>query len=318
MKKKRIIATCISIFMLVTVIVTFSEHFIASSGWNGDIRLTSDDLESSNPVVAVAGNNIHVLWQDNRDGNYEVYYKRSTDNGENWGSDTRLTSDDSGSWVPVVAVDGNNIHVIWQEDRDRNYEVYYKRSTDNGENWGSDTRLTSDDSISAGPVVAVDGNNIHVLWQDNRDGNYEVYYKRSTDNGENWGSDTRLTINGDNIHVVWQDDRDGNYEVYYKRSTDNGENWGSDTRLTSDDSGSWVPVVAVNGDNIHVVWQDRRDGNYEVYYKRSTDNGENWGSDTRLTSDDSTSAGPVVEMETMKYITREALIMERIGVAIQG
>jgi len=128
MNKKRIVATYLSIFMLVTVIVTFSEHFIAaSSGWNKDIRLTTDDSGSWHPIMAVNENNIHVVWQDNRDGNYKVYYKRSTDNGENWGSDTRLTTDDSGSWVPVVAVNGNNIHVVWQDNRDGNYEVYYKR-----------------------------------------------------------------------------------------------------------------------------------------------------------------------------------------------
>jgi len=300
-------AVYVSIIMFTTIFVVFSEHPIATpSGWSEDTRLTNDGSQSNDPVVAVNGNNTHLVWTDERDGNQEIYYKRSTNNGENWGSDTRLTNDGSVSNTPVVAVNGNNIHVVWKDERDGNYEIYYKRSTNNGENWGSDTRLTNDGSYSFESVVAVNGNNIHVVWRDNRDGNYEIYYKRSTNNGENWGSDTRLTndgsnyynpvvaVNGNNIHLVWTDERDGNEEIYYKRSTNNGENWGSDTRLTNDGSQSYTPVVAVNENNIHLVWRDNRDGNHEIYYKRSTNNGGNWGSDTRLTNDGSYSYDPVV------------------------
>ena len=50
---------------------------------------------------------------------------------------------------------------------------------------------------------------------------------------------------GATIHVVWHDDRDGNTEIYYKRSTDNGTTWGADTRLTTDISWSERPSVAV-------------------------------------------------------------------------
>ncbi|MBN1689819.1 MAG: IPT/TIG domain-containing protein, partial [Dehalococcoidia bacterium] len=58
--------------------------------------------------------------------------------------------------------------------------MYYKRSTDGGANWGADTRLTNDAGSSLTPSIAVSGNNVHVSWQDNRDGNWEIYYKRDT------------------------------------------------------------------------------------------------------------------------------------------
>ncbi len=196
-----------------------------------------------------------------------------------WGSDTRLTNQDDYSLYPSVAVSGDSIHVVWEDNRDGNYEIYYKRSLDNGGTWGSDTRLTNQDDYSSCSSVAVSGANIHVVWYDNRDGNDEIYYKCSLDNGVTWGSDTRLTnhgdasmyssvaVSGDYIHVVWRDYRDGNFEIYYKRSLDNGGTWGSDTRLTNQDDGSSYPSVAVSGDYIHVVWEDYRDGNYEIYYK---------------------------------------------------
>ncbi|MCX6841271.1 MAG: T9SS type A sorting domain-containing protein [candidate division WOR-3 bacterium] len=264
--------------------------------WGSDVRLSNSDSIADSPSAAVAGDAVHVVWCDIHDnGHAEIYYKRSIDGGENWGSVTRLTNDAGTSHEPSLAVAGDVVHVVWTDYRDGNAEIYYKRSTDGGANWGSDTRLTNDASSSDGPSVAVAGAVVHVVWYDDRDGNGETYYKRSIDGGETWGSDTRLTncsgalrwpcvaVAGNAVHVVWCDDRDGNREVYYKGSTDGGAIWSSDTRLTNDVSYSFLPSVAVAGEAVHVVWCDDRDGNFEVYYKGSTDGGAIWSSDTRLT-----------------------------------
>ena len=40
-------------------------------------------------------------------------------------------------------------------------------------------------------------------------------------------------------------------------------------RLTNDFAFSGEPSLAISGDdNVHVIWQDTRDGNGEIYYKR--------------------------------------------------
>ena len=36
------------------------------------------------------------------------------------------------------------------------------------------------------------------------------------------------------MHVVWHDYRDGNSEIYYKRSIDGGVSWSADMQLTED------------------------------------------------------------------------------------
>jgi hypothetical protein len=279
------------------------------SQWGSDIRLTYDlgySITHSRTAVAVEEDTIHVSWRDDRDGNKEIYYKRSTDSGESWGSDTRLTNDSDNSEYPSIGVSGCDVHIAWYDDRDGNNEIYYKRSTDNGTSWGSDTRLTNNSSTSYRPSIAISGSYVHIAWYDMRNGNNEVYYKRSTDNGGSWGSDTRLTNNstsslypcvaasGNNVHIVWYDNPHGNYEIYYKRSTDNGGSWGSDIRLTNNSASSFYPCVWASGNNVHVVWYDMRDGNYEIYYKRSTNNGGSWGSDTRLTNNSALSYRPSV------------------------
>ncbi len=264
--------------------------------WGSDTRLTNNSDISELPSLSVSGLVVHVVWTDTRDGNAEIYYKRSTDGGVSWGSDTRLTNAPNNSYHSSVSVSGQVVHIVWRDFRDANLEIYYKRSTDGGTSWGADTRLTNNTSTSHYPSVAVSGSVVHVVWADDRDGNNEIYYKRSTDAGISWGADTRLTnntansfspsvsVSGQVVHVVWYDERDGNQEIYYKRSTDDGVSWGTDTRLTNNSSASYYPSVAVSGSVVHVVWEDERDGNNEIYYKRSTDGGISWGTDTRLTN----------------------------------
>lgn len=279
------------------------------SQWQPDVRLTNDpafSLASFNNAwsVATSGNVVHVVWRDQRDGNDEIYYKRSTDGGINWGTDTRLTNDPNTSRQPSIAVSGSIVHVVWPDDRDS--EIHYKRSTDGGVSWGEDTPLTNTAGGSGSSSVSVSGSVVHVVWNDFQDFNNEIYYKRSTDGGVNWSSDTRLTndpatswepsiaVSGSVVHVVWWENREGNNEIYYKRSTDGGVNWGADTRLTNNSASSETPFISVSDSVVHIVWNDDRDGNGEIYYRRSTDAGVSWGVDTRLTNNSANSRNPSV------------------------
>ncbi|MCK4655260.1 MAG: hypothetical protein KAU01_12530 [Candidatus Cloacimonetes bacterium] len=277
----------------------------AGTNWGADTRLTDDPASSVRPSVAVSGSNVHVVWYDVRDGNAEIYYKCSIDAGVNWGTDTRLSEDTVHSVDPNITVSDSNLHVVWS---DYPYEnIYYKRSTNGGTTWDIDTVLTFDTAGSWNPSVAVSGSYVHIVWCDNRDGNPQTYYKRSADGGTTWGNDIRLTyesintynpyiaVSGLYVHVVWYDERNSDEEIYFKRSPDNGTNWGADIRLTDDPGWSWFPHIAVSGSNVHVVWYDDRDGNWEIYYKRSTDAGTTWGIDTRLTNDSGYSRLPTIE-----------------------
>jgi hypothetical protein len=279
------------------------------NSWGQDIRLTNNAQVSYNSCQSIVYSElslVHLIWSGQRDGNYEIYYKRSTDVGLNWGTDIRMTNNTSVSEDPSIAVSGQLVHIVWRDEREGNAEIYYKRSTDAGLSWGTDTRLTNSTGTSTRPSVTVSGSVIHIVWEDTRDGNSEIYYKRSSDGGLSWGTDIRLTNNpstsytnynyawciassGNVIHVVWWDFRDNNSEIYYKRSADGGLNWGTDIRMTNNSSTSEYPSVSASGLNVHILWIDSRDGNHEVYYKHSTDGGINWGADYRLTNNSYTS-----------------------------
>jgi hypothetical protein len=270
--------------------------------WGPDIRLTYDQNTSLHPAIAVLGTYIHIVWEDDRSGNYEIYYKQSTDRGTTWQPDTRITDAPYESFVPSIAVSGSYIHIAWQDNRNGGAyypEIYYKRSTNNGLTWEPDIRLTYADNHRSVPSIAVSDNYyVHIVWHDYRgsNGNYEIYYRRSQDNGTSWDPEIRLTnatndswdpviaTSNTNLHVVWMDNRDGIYKIYYKRSSDNGVSWSQDFPLITETPYASGPSIVAVDSNLHVVWKDTRDGNQEAYYKYSPDNGTTWGIDTRLTN----------------------------------
>lgn len=275
--------------------------------WQADTRITNNAGFSQQPSVSVYGSVVHVVWRDNLDGNDEIYYKRSTDAGVTWQSDSiRLTNSTGLSGFPSLALSGSALHVVWHDNRDGNNEIYYKRSTDGGLSWQADMRLTNNTATSQYPSVSVSGSTVHVVWQDNRDGNDEIYYKRSADAGSTWQTDTRLTndalfsrfpcitVSSSFAHVVWQDFRDGNWRAYYKRSTDEGTTWATDLPLTDNLALSQYPSLSSVASAVHMVWREMRDGNNEIYYKRSTNNGLNWEADVRLTNNTAISREPSV------------------------
>ena len=243
------------------------------------------------PAICSDSQRLYLVWHDNREGGWHnPYYKISTDDGATWSADTRLSNERISSHLPSVASDGaGGVHVVFSSNNGAttNSRIYYKRSLDWGSTWDTDVRLCTGDGSSISPSVAVDGNNVHVIWMSDKTGCYELYYRKSSDRGTTWGPEVQLTetdgnssctsgynkaiaVSGEKVRVVWMDQRDGNWEIYYKESTDGGATWSDDVRLTDDPAISYCPDIAATTDEIHVVWQDERDGNYEIYYKRLT------------------------------------------------
>jgi hypothetical protein len=287
---------------------------LAQFGWAGfwvnpRITWTSGDSECPN-IACDSSDNLHVVWSDFTPGNYEIYYKKSTDGGINWSASRRLTWTSGSSWTPAIAVNGDkNVYVVWYEDVPGNTEIYFKKSTDGGANWTTSMRLTNNVGWSYVPDIAVDSlGHLHVVWWDNTTGNYEIYYRKSTNGGTSWTASRQLTTNSglssspriaayssSSLHLVWSDSTPGVNEIYYKKSSDGGASWTTVKRLSSTAGWSYAPDIAVDSSgNPHVAWYDDTPGNNEIYYKKSSDGGANWSSDKRLTWNSGTSRNPSI------------------------
>jgi uncharacterized repeat protein (TIGR02543 family) len=307
--------------------------FIAHGGWlPTDIRLDTGDSPGASysyyPKIACSGDNVYAVWEDRRNGKKDIYFNYSTDGGASWQtSDIRLDTGDSpgahDSYDIQIACSGDNVYVVWHDARNGPRDIYFNYSTDGGVSWQiPDIRLDTGDSPGAGyswyPQIACSGDNVYVVWHDYRtDLNADIYFNYSTDGGASWQTpDIRLdtgdspgvhgsyspdiVYSGDNVYVVWMDDRNGEfkYDIYFKYSPDGGVNWPTqEIRINTGDtpgtSESWSPQIACSGDNLYVVWEDERNGEYkfDIYFNFSTDGGATWQtSDIRLDTGDSPGA----------------------------
>lgn len=276
--------------------------------WEAETRLTDDAVYSGYPSIAVAGQTLHLSYFSSENDDDNIHYMRSTDAGVTWGPDTQLTNNPVMQQIPAVAATASTVHIIYHDERHGNWEIYYLRSTDGGDTWDPEVRLTDDSGWSNNAGIVVRGQYVHVVWSDDRASStdFDLYYKYSSDNGSTWSADTRLTFtfnsggpslarSGQNLFIAFQSERDGNTENFFKRSTDNGATWEPDVQLTDDPSLRQVPAIAAANSNIHIVWQDYRSSLLpEIYYKRSTDNGTTWDVDLRLTVDSLRSIWPDV------------------------
>lgn len=297
--------------MKICLNLTYILYLVCSiqAQWQPDQRLTNNpgisylSYNNAHPVVS-KNDTIIVFFSDNRIMNNEIYCKWSYDGGNTWKNDQRLTFSPENSICPSSAIFGSYIHVVWYDWRDGNDEIYYKRTTNHGAGWDPDIRMTVAAGYSGTPSLSLNGPVLHLTWEDKRDGNSEIYYKRSTNNGSSWESEIRLTnsagtssapsiaVSGQLVHISWYDNRDGNYEIYYMRSLDGGANWGPNVRLTNNVLRSELSCIAVSESDVHVVWYDNRHGNDEIYFKHSSNNGDEWSSDVRLTNASGTSRYP--------------------------
>jgi hypothetical protein len=101
--------------------------------------------------IAVSGSDLHLTWIDGRDGNNEVYYKSSLNNGDTWGLDTRLTNNSVVDHQPYIAANQNAVYLSWysaQVPAPGQMGIHYIYSTDNGLSWSSDIPLVTLPSAS--------------------------------------------------------------------------------------------------------------------------------------------------------------------------
>jgi len=264
------------------------------SSWGPTTALTMNFYSSFDPSIAVTDSNVHVAWMDFMSDVEKIFYKRSSDNGAHWSPAVRL-SPSSFAAIPSIAVSGLQVHVVWDDYRSGAWQVYYKRSTDGGVSWDPEIHLSDSVVFSYYPSVSASGSYVMSVWEGYLGGNEDIYYTRSTDGGATWQPYTHLTNTGgayapcvassdSSVHVVWYDGASGAYEIFDKRSENGGASWWPDQRLTYNSALSYNPSVAISYSKVHVVWYDHRDGNWEIYYKRSNDGGVTWEPDTRLTT----------------------------------
>ena len=96
----------------------------------------------------------------------------------------------------------DSIYVVWQEsvpgNTDRNYEIFFKKSSDEGNSFGEKIRLSDNIGFSEHPQMASENKNVYVVWADNTNVNKQIYFKKSNDGGNSFGEQMLLSDGNSN------------------------------------------------------------------------------------------------------------------------
>jgi hypothetical protein len=294
MTKESVTAAYAACVFLIGSVLLFAVPFTSHAQWRTEVNLTEGNANSwtndfSYQGVQADGQNVHVVYEFEIADKYHVFYKRSSDDGSTWGQPVRLSLEDGESTFPCIAASGSSVHVVWENEADGAPKIKYSRSLDAGLSWENPVQISMGPDTSRNASLSVDGNNVRAVWTDNRDGTWEVYFRQSSDAGETWGSELRLTedsawsynaslsASNDSLYLTWLDRRTKDSEIFFQRSFDGGNTWSEAKQLTALLSATDYPKIAVRGMTIHVTFIFCKEGSsWDVAYLRSTDAGTTW------------------------------------------
>ena len=285
--------SAVGILLLIAVLLGTSPYYVQPVEAEFFAKNISNNPRfSSDPQIAVSGNNLYVIWEDFTPGNWEIFFKRSRDNGVKFSSTINLSDNDEESARPQIAVSDNNVYVVWVDFTRGNYDIMFRASNDNGASFSNTSNLSNnvgerrDPKRSDSPRISASGSNVHVVWV------YDdsIFLRTSTDNGTSFGDAISLSRNtttdgsfarpqiitsNNNLYVVWVD----NKEILFRTSNDNGASFGNALNLSAESKNatapkrSDLPRLAVSDDNVYIVWVDYTPGNYDIMFRASRDNG---------------------------------------------
>jgi hypothetical protein len=237
------------------------------------IRQLSFGIDSSD--------NIQLFWEQT--GNYGIYYQKLNNNGDTIIPTTLIESNSNLGRIDMAIDENDKTHLSFTSS---NSEIFYMKLDDIGHVTINKTLIVSNPSQSRDQRLTVDNfNNLHIIWKGRPgSGDFDIFYKKLDNDGNNLTSDLRLDEGGSvytddpditsdsigNIYVTYNDDRPGGLpkQIYYKKLDNNGTSLINDTRLSFNVSGRSSRIVTDESNNVFVVWK----GSGNVIYKNNVNN----------------------------------------------
>jgi hypothetical protein len=283
------------IIIVASVLAGMQQVTFASAQTFGPTKnLSSNSGDSNSEQIAISGSNVFVVWSDNTKGNTDILFKKSSNDGSTFGPTKNLSNNAGNSVLPIIARSSSNIYVLWTDMTAGHAQIFFKKSTDNGNTFGPTKNLSNNDRLSAYPDMVALGSNVYVVWQQSTETDQEIYFKRSSDNGNTFESTVNLSNNdgssffpriasaSDFVYVSWIDtpfdEADQGTDIHFKRSINKGQTFGSEVNLSNNPTSySGRVKMSTAGSNVYVVWDDDLSSTgTSLSYRRSTDNGNSF------------------------------------------
>ncbi|HEX6280855.1 MAG TPA: sialidase family protein [Nitrososphaera sp.] len=271
------------------------EVLFTKSGDNGTSfdkikNLSNNTSDSFNQEIAVFGDTVYVVWLDQGDDEGDetnILLKASGDGGETFGRTVNIISSNANQETfPKVAASEDSVYIAWNmaddELDERDSEgLFFVRSLDGGKTFDNIIKLNHENDFGELQIAAFD-ETVYVVSGGLHSVDVNgVIFTKSTDGGRSFSEPVTIDENGRfvnplNVEVGAYDEQfsyvaaqvsvSGNEEILLLEMT--GNNSTKVLNLSNNPKISECPSIAMEGDNIYVVWEDMTPGNHEILYAK--------------------------------------------------
>jgi len=282
-------------------------------------------IQNQRKLIRLSNGTLHTVYFKRLGSFYQIYEKRSDDNGTTWIGEIRISNftdmEDYDQQYPAIAVDSNDtLHVIWYGKASgytTETQIWYVNYTDS---WSTPIHISTyagmDILAQRGPSITIGPEDyLHVVWYGCATGyppiDYQIWYTKYTntwsapiristyagmDTGQQFAPIIAMDSNG-YLHLVWNGEATGyiQEQIWYVNYTDS---WSAPIRISTYDGMITYPqmytcIASDPSDYLYVVWTGKATGftyDPQVWYANYTDS---WSYPFRI----STYAGMYTELQ---------------------
>ncbi len=279
--------------------------------WSSNYPLSVDQVAYFSDVKVDSQGVVHAIFTENVLSPscpicFRIYYRQSTDNGNNWSIRSDISNLPTGAAKPQLLVDDeDNLHLVWEAGRggatgqlSDPTTVMYSASYDGGLTWRRALEFAVPDGRAKNITLGQDGRgNLVAAWLALPED--LIYYQVSTNKGRTWSNPEPIanvyggwglyTARLDDYHMAT--DSAGNIQMVAVGRTSevdeslsvllltwNGSSWARPNVITSlmGNVPEWPRIAVSNGNILNVTWFvrdeehifDSDQGDYYVWYSR--------------------------------------------------
>jgi hypothetical protein len=117
---------------------------------------TEDIVDDAVTDAKLSLDSVYTVWRESlgSDSFSQILFKRNTIS-----FDPSMTLSHTGHFgPPAVAATGNHVYVVWEENPPGSPEIWYRRSTNGGANFGGTVNLSNTAQRATCPAIAASNN----------------------------------------------------------------------------------------------------------------------------------------------------------------
>jgi beta propeller repeat protein len=240
----------------------------------------AEAANSVHPGISPGGSHWVVAWADYRNGtDLDVYGQLLDGNGNLVGLPIPISQATDQQSHAAIAWNGVHWLAVWEDKRGDNSDIYGQLIDSAGGLVGANFAICQAEGNQQYPEIVWAENNWFVAWSDYRSGScYDIYAVALDASGNPQSAELPIAVdlsrNSYYPRVTWHEQRSwfvvvwADYETksrILRRNVDTLWNLTATYLVSSSPSNAWYPAISGDGTDCIVVWEDDRNGNWDIY-----------------------------------------------------